>query len=817
MLPVIGVALLTSAFSGGQAQTLQAPYATPTYVTPSSAQWPSSATWASLNTSLDGRLSTLRPWAAVCYEGDPLFDAIACQAVISGYGVDTTRESSAAALLWVDWEACGYGNSCALDGADPQIISNATCGQGSTPSYSAEVLSPEDISAVITWATQNNVKLTVKNTGHDYAGRSAGPYTLQVWTHNMNNMTYVPDFVPQGSSASPVPAVTIGAGVQAESLYEFVLAQNVSVVNGGCLTVGVAGGYIQGGGHGVLAPAYGLAAEHVLEVTIVTADGTIRTVNEAQDSDLFWAIRGGGGGTYGIVASMTIATLPQMSIGASLLTIEPNQAMNSSQLAINFIAMVAQYANIWADAGITVVLLPDTTSYSLDFYWPSSLASVSMFYPIFEDILAQSSSYNVTSNTTSQTMFSSVTQAEIMEIGPFFDAVNIYGMANRLASRLIPYYNMTTSEGQTAVAEAIWAGAEIINGPLTEGLAGTFGQVPPLIIGDMPAATRNQSNSTASNPGLYDAVWHVVYATPYLTTGPGVTQSTVNLVQNAIKNATQPLIDIGMVSSYQNEGSAYETDWQQAFFGWKYPLLSDVKQKYDPKNFIMNYQGVGFVSTLEPFTCWEQNEVQPYSSDQPAFVPTLITPLQDYELVRVHHPDSPHCRHLSPTERHARFQRITAAYDILRGRQVDPYRAEIERRRRAQQAWARSRARRHAEFAGGLGESSEWAADRRSDGIGWRDRLIISAGILSLGVGLAPIFWPGIGVDDQRHQAAAASLAQARREAREYGQERRREIRRRVQEFREQEEGLQDADAPEDSRWQRPEEQHRCSAQSRQR
>lgn len=52
-------------------------------------------------------------------------------------------------------------------------------------------------------------------------------------------------------------------------------------------------------------------------------------------------------------------------------------------------------------------------------------------------------------------------------------------------------------------------------------------------------------------------------------------------------------------------------------------------------------------------------------------------------------------------------------------------------------------------------------------------------------MGLAPLFWPGLGVADQRHTAAANNLAQARREAREFGHERRLEIRRRVQEFRE--------------------------------
>ncbi|KAI0923365.1 hypothetical protein AcW1_006350 [Taiwanofungus camphoratus] len=155
-----------------------------------------------------------------------------------------------------------------------------------------------------------------------------------------------------------------------------------------------------------------------------------------------------------------------------------------------------------------------------------------------------------------------------------------------------------------------------------------------------------------------------------------------------------------------------------------------------------------------------------------------------YDLVRVHHPDSPFCRDLSHAERHARFQSLTAAYDALRGRNVDPIRAELDRRRRAQEA--RHRHSRRAEFAGGRFDyahgprQQEWSA---SPDDRWKDRFIIAAGLLSLGAGLAPaLIWPSIGVADQRHLVASSNLAQARQEAREFGRERRAKIRRRVRE-----------------------------------
>lgn len=75
-------------FSSGIA-TLQAPYDTPEFVSFSSKKWPSASEWASLNASLGGRLENLRPWAAVCYSSDPLFDYDECQTVLTGYDNDT--------------------------------------------------------------------------------------------------------------------------------------------------------------------------------------------------------------------------------------------------------------------------------------------------------------------------------------------------------------------------------------------------------------------------------------------------------------------------------------------------------------------------------------------------------------------------------------------------------------------------------------------------------------------------------------------------------------------------------------------------------
>lgn len=116
----------------------------------------------------------------------------------------------------------------------------------------------------------------------------------------------------------------------------------------------------------------------------MTADGVIRTANQAQNSDLFWALRGGGPGSWGIIstsllrshrkqgtedmpspASVTLATLPQMAISASLLVIAPKDPQNLQALGVNFIALVGKYQNTFVNSGVTSSLVFSESEYVL--------------------------------------------------------------------------------------------------------------------------------------------------------------------------------------------------------------------------------------------------------------------------------------------------------------------------------------------------------------------------------------------------------------------------------------------------------------------
>jgi FAD/FMN-containing dehydrogenase len=86
-------------------------------------------------------------------------------------------------------------------------------------------------------------------------------------------------------------AVTVGGGMQMWDLYSALGPLNQTVVGGGAKTVSV-GGYVTGGGHSLLSARFGLAADQVLEMEVVTPKGDVVVANECQNKDLFWAMRG---------------------------------------------------------------------------------------------------------------------------------------------------------------------------------------------------------------------------------------------------------------------------------------------------------------------------------------------------------------------------------------------------------------------------------------------------------------------------------------------------------------------------------------------
>ena len=148
---------------------------------------------------------------------------------------------------------------------------------------------------------------------------------------------------------------------------------------------------------------------------------------------------------------------------------------------------------------------------SQGFIWPADKASVSLLYPLFEEIRTLSNNYTVLSNVTN--LYPSVTAAIVDDIGPIADAGSFYGASTQLASRFVPRSMLESSESIQKFAEAIWKGVEIGTALVEDHLTGALNRpITVNLFGTVPAATRQQVNETGANPGSYAAAWHVVYS-----------------------------------------------------------------------------------------------------------------------------------------------------------------------------------------------------------------------------------------------------------------------------------------------------------------
>lgn len=215
---------------------------------------------------------------------------------------------------------------------DPFTDRVTPCTLGNYVRYAVDVQSPSDVVHAIKFSQTHNIRFVIRNTGHDYLGRSTGAGALSVWTHHLKEITFKDwdDPFYQGK------AVKLGAGVQGYDIMAAARDEGVVVVGGECPTVGPAGGYTQGGGHSALSTSFGLSADNTLEWEVVTADGELVTASRTENSDLYWALSGGGGGNYGVVLSMTVKTFPDAPVGsASLIFVTSNNPRDKFWEAIN--------------------------------------------------------------------------------------------------------------------------------------------------------------------------------------------------------------------------------------------------------------------------------------------------------------------------------------------------------------------------------------------------------------------------------------------------------------------------------------------------
>ncbi|KAI0258817.1 hypothetical protein BC834DRAFT_834569 [Gloeopeniophorella convolvens] len=538
--------------------------------------FPSTSKLAAFNHTIGGKLFAERPIGAACYPTDPVYNATTCATITQNYPIDQWRSDQFGDYEQINWETCTPSDACLV----PPASNSSTCGQGSVPTYSVHATSSFDVTAYVKFATKHNLRIVVKNTGHDYAGRSSAKGGFALWTHGIQGITRSQAFVPAGCSIAPQDSVTIGAGVQWETVYKYADDNDILVIGGDSGQVGAAGGWIQGGGHSVLSPTYGLGVDNLLQATIVTADGAEHTISECALPDLFFAIRGGGAGNWGVVTSITYKAHPAVPVTYVSTAATFDNIDDNYKLLQAWIEQAPAWADLGGGAFLNVHLqnttflgiIPNGTAEQIQ----AALAPVEPFFPP-----------NATTSIVSRNSFL-----------PFFQetfavANEIVGINFAPSSRLIPrHYFENDAAG---LARAIRKGQELL---------GAQAQTQQIqILADTPAPAFKR-DVTAVTPVWYSSLWHVIYTTAWPNDASVAQQR--QLYSN-VHQAAQVLRDYAPDGgAYGNEADVYEPDHEVAFWGAANAArLRVVKAKYDPQNFFTVWQGIGWDGAQDvKFQCY---------------------------------------------------------------------------------------------------------------------------------------------------------------------------------------------------------------------
>jgi FAD/FMN-containing dehydrogenase len=477
--------------------------------------------------------------------------------------------------------------------------------------YAVAAQGTADVVAAVDFARTQNLRLVVKGGGHSYLGTSNVRDSLLIWTRAMNGITLHDGFVAAGCAgcAAPQPAVTVGAGAIWMHAYNAVTtAGGRYVQGGGCGTVGVAG-LVQGGGFGTYSKTYGSAAASLLEAEVVTADGVARIANAETHPDLFWALKGGGGGSFGVVTRLTLRThaLPEL-FGIVHTTIAAADDAAFRRLVGRFIGFYAAalFNPHW---GEIVTLRPgNRLEIRMEFQGLDQDEAAAIWRPFLDWVSAAGveltfpeapliRSFPARRRWDPAFIRANAPGAILPDDRPGAPGDNIFWSGNLSETGHFLYgfesawlpAALLASDRQESLADALAAAGRIsaVELHFQKGLAGGS------------EAARAATRETSTSPALLDAFVLAIIAGEGPPAYPGLAGHEPNLrfarrrageIRRAMAILKEVAPDPG---AYVAESSFFEERWQEAYWGAHYPRLRAIKQKYDPDGLFFAHHGVG--------------------------------------------------------------------------------------------------------------------------------------------------------------------------------------------------------------------------------
>jgi len=550
--------------------------------------WPSLAQWDALRQQTGGRLIAVRSPLADCHSAP---DGAACRELFRdlknpyaiGDHVALTQTTG-----WVDaWTS------------QPSV-------------YAVAARDTADVVAAVNFARENNLRLVVKGGGHSYLGRSNAPDSLLIWTRWMNAIVAHEGFVAQGcaGSAAPQPAVSVGPGAIWGRTYNEVTTKGGRYVQGGgCLTVGVAG-LVLAGGFGSHSKQFGTAAANLLEAEVVTADGQVCIANACAHPDLFWGLKGGGGGSLGIVTRLTLRThdLPNF-FGGAFATITAQSEGAFRRLIGRLIAFYADtlFNPYW---GEIVTLRPgNRMDIRMAFQGLDQQQAEAIWRPFFDWVVAAMPHdfiYQLAPTIRSIPARRRWDPAFLKAYVP--GALFVDDRAGAPTDNVFWAANLAEAGHVIFGYESLWLPAGLLQRGHQEELADSLAVASRLapvelhfqkgLAGGSESA-RAAARNTAMNPKALDAFALAIIGGEGPPAYPGLAGHSPDLAA-ARKSAAEVGSAMAALKRLASDGGCYfaesnffERGWAEAYWGRNYQRLAAVKQKYDPAGLFFVHHGVG--------------------------------------------------------------------------------------------------------------------------------------------------------------------------------------------------------------------------------
>ncbi|OPA73075.1 FAD-dependent oxidase [Paenibacillus selenitireducens] len=403
----------------------------------------------------------------------------------------------------------------------------------------------QDVVNAIRWARYNKVPIRMRSGRHSYEGLSVVNGGIVI---DVSDMQQVDVNRKRGTA-------TVQAGIRGGALNSALWEEGLVVPVGLCPTTGIAGVTL-GGGHSILSRPYGLTLDHLVDIEMVNADGRIIHANATQNKDLFWALRGGGGGNFGVCTNFRFRTHPIETVGF----VEIGWDLNDLEAVLR---TWQDYTVPGANERLTVTLgitngRQSTQSKSAKqqsqvgfpiLMQGVFLGSVKELRQVLQPILRAGSPRKV-----------------VIERIPWIESVRL--VAKTTPTKPYPFKSVGPYVFHRLPKSGISTIRRFIESPPTSGVSVFLHG-----LGGAVAKVPNRATAYYYRRALYNM-------TPSATWN---TQEEANRGIRWVENFRREMLPFTK-GVYVNTPDLKIKNWQQAYFGGNFERLTRVKAQYDPKN-----------------------------------------------------------------------------------------------------------------------------------------------------------------------------------------------------------------------------------------